>query len=246
LKATSHANIVKLLDVDCEHGSLDLIFEYLPVNLRQHMEGHGQRLQPRAVCSLQRQLLLGLDFCHTRRILHRDLKPANLLIEDVRPGGDGHLKIADFGMARAISMRAPPYTPGMVTSWYRPPEILFGGDYTLPVDIWSAGCILGEMLRGGVPLFYGSYEIEVMMCIFRKLGTPDGEVFPQDAFPHFKPKFPKFAARSWEEICGDDAHLSPDCVQLLGDMLRYDPVSRISAKSALMSPYFAGIAAPTL
>jgi len=242
LKATAHPNVVQLLDVICEHGGMDLVLEYLPANLAQHMKRHRFVLEPQAVCSLQQQLLKGLAFCHICSILHRDLKPANLLIQDARPGGHGNLKIADFGLARMTSFGKPRYTPGMVTAWYRPPEIFFGGKYSSPVDVWSAACIFGEMVRG-LPLFHGKSDIEVIFSIFRKLGAPRSVVFPQAAFPDFKPSFPQFQRRSWEDICGPDAELGPEGVQLLEDMLQYDPSMRISAKGALGSAYFAGAAA---
>ncbi|CAE8587155.1 unnamed protein product [Polarella glacialis] len=167
LKAADHPNIVKLLDVSCSPGRLHLVFEFVDVNLKQHMKKHGMHLEPSMIRSFMRQLESGIDYCHSRRIIHRDLKPQNILIdsEDV-------LKIADFGMARAFCVPIPKYTHEVVTTWYRSPEILFGcEEYSLGVDVWSAGCILGEMATGA-PLFHGDSEIDTIFQIFRKLGTP--------------------------------------------------------------------------
>ena len=73
--------------------------------------------------------------------MHRDLKGANLLVNN-----KGELKITDFGLARPIEENRIKYTPGVVTRWYRPPELLFGSDiYNESIDIWGAGCIIAEM-----------------------------------------------------------------------------------------------------
>jgi len=245
LKAAEHRNIVKLIDVYCTPGRLDLVFEFVPVNLRQHMRSHNLRLELKAVRSLTHQLLLGIDFCHSRRILHRDLKPANILISAGTSDGDGLLKIADFGMARAFCVPVPRYTHEVVTIWYRPPEILLGGqEYSLPVDVWSAGCIVGEMATGAV-LFRGESEIDTIFQIFRKLGTPTEATFPQAVFPDFKLTFPKWRRQSWEDIRGISGRLGAAGTQLIDEMLRYEPPQRISAKRALTSPFFSATGACT-
>ena len=88
------------------------------------------------------QLLSGIAFCHSHRVLHRDLKPQNLLIDHT-----GAIKLADFGLARAFGVPVRSYTHEVVTLWYRAPEILLGARYySTPVDVWSAGCIFAEMV----------------------------------------------------------------------------------------------------
>lgn len=87
------------------------------------------------------QMIRGVSFCHSHRVLHRDLKPQNLLID--RSGG---LKLADFGLARAFGIPVRTYTHEVVTLWYRAPEILLGSKhYSTPVDIWSIGTIFAEV-----------------------------------------------------------------------------------------------------
>lgn len=101
-------------------------------------------------------------FCHQRRVLHRDLKPQNLLIDN-----NGNLKIADFGLARAFGIPVRAYTHEVVTLWYRAPEVLLGSPrYSCPVDIWSVGCIMAELITKK-PLFQGDSEIDQLFRIFR-------------------------------------------------------------------------------
>ncbi|KAH0484424.1 MAG: hypothetical protein KVP17_002214 [Porospora cf. gigantea B] len=99
--------------------------------------------------------------------MHRDLKPQNILLN--RSGN--MVKLADFGLARKMS-RPEPRTIEVVTLWYRAPEILLGdANYTSKADMWSVGCIVGEMISG-FPLFPGDSEIDTLYKIFQMLGTP--------------------------------------------------------------------------
>lgn len=127
-----------------------------------HVIAHIPRSRSLLLQSYLFQLLSGLAFCHARRILHRDLKPQNLLIDR-----HGSLKLADFGLARAIGIPVRTYTHEVVTLWYRSPEILLGSKhYSTAVDIWSVGCIFAEM-AAQQPLFPGDSEIDELYKIFR-------------------------------------------------------------------------------
>ncbi len=131
----------------------------------------GSRLTPRVVVLLHArsifqsylyQILKGIAYCHSHRILHRDLKLANLLIDR-----KGVLKLADFGLARAFGVPIRTYTHEVVTLWYRAPEILLGqARYSTPVDMWSVGCIFAELVTKR-PLFPGDCEIDELFRIFR-------------------------------------------------------------------------------
>lgn len=106
-----------------------------------------------------KQLLSGLEHCHTRCAIHRDIKGSNLLLDN-----SGILKIADFGLATIFDPNCKHVmTSRVVTLWYRPPELLLGAtDYDVGVDLWSAGCILAELLAGK-PILPGRTEVAILM-----------------------------------------------------------------------------------
>jgi len=88
------------------------------------------------------QILKGVAHCHLKRIIHRDLKPMNILFDQ----RNGIVKIADFGLARPIPIPSGTLTREIETLYYRPPEVLLGDKhYSLPVDIWTVGCIFAEL-----------------------------------------------------------------------------------------------------
>lgn len=89
-----------------------------------------------------KQLMEGLSYLHTHRVLHRDIKPQNLLIDK-----EGHIKLTDFGLARCFSLPTKSYTQEVITMWYRAPELLLGSKiYSNVIDIWGLGCVMGEMV----------------------------------------------------------------------------------------------------
>lgn len=236
LKELSHDNIVQLLDVFCKPGELILVFELLDSDLKKHMKSLGGKLQPTQVRDFSQQLLTGIEFCHANRIIHRDLKPQNLLIET----STLRLKIADFGLARAFTLPVPQYTHEVVTVWYRPLEILLGSKlYSLPVDLWGVGCIIAEMATGAA-LFAGDSEIDTAFKIFQKLGTPTEAIWPGvSELPDFKPTFPKWTHKGWANIRNTQAQLGSVGIELLDELMRYNPKTRISARAALQHAYFA-------
>jgi len=234
LKELSHVNVVRLLDVFCKPSKLVLVFEFLENDLKKYMKSVGGHLTPSTVKNLFYQLCRGTDFCHANRIIHRDLKPQNLLI-------DSHLrlKIADFGLARAFTVPVPKYTHEVVTVWYRPPEILLGASvYSIPIDIWSMGCIFGEMATGA-PLFAGDSEIDTIFKVFQKLGTPSEQMWPGvNELPDFKPNFPQWPTRGWANIRNTCQQVGPEGIDLLENTICYDPRRRLSARRTLHHAYF--------
>eukprot|EP00411_Alexandrium_monilatum_P009589 CAMPEP_0175319244 /NCGR_PEP_ID=MMETSP0093-20121207/70842_1 /TAXON_ID=311494 /ORGANISM="Alexandrium monilatum, Strain CCMP3105" /LENGTH=314 /DNA_ID=CAMNT_0016616061 /DNA_START=41 /DNA_END=985 /DNA_ORIENTATION=- len=233
LKELMHENVVKLLDVFCSMNKLTLVFEFVENDLKKYMKSLGRQMPPATIKSLAHQLCKGIEFCHASRILHRDLKPQNLLIDQRL-----RLKIADFGLARAYTVPVPKYTHEVVCA----PEILLGSAlYSVPVDLWSVGCILGEMATGA-PLFAGDSEIDTIFKVFMKLGTPTPEVWPGlSELPEFKPTFPKWPVKGWENIRNTKAQVGAEGMDLLEKLMAYDPKKRLSARRALQHAYFADV-----
>lgn len=196
------------------------------------MKKVGTRLPPAQCQSLLYQILQSLIFLHSNRIFHRDLKPQNLLISS-----DGKIcKLADFGLARAFGFPIKTYTHEVVTLWYRCPEILLSSKhYSLGVDLWSAGCIFAEILQKR-PLFMGDSEIDQIFKIFKVLGTPnEGHWSDALSLSDFKATFPKFKGYP---LATHTNGLSEIEIDLLKGLVALDPSRRISAKMALLHPYF--------
>ena len=177
LKELKHPQIVELLDVEHSQAPsrLYLVFEWLDKDLKKYMDSLGKKAMDDMLCrKYLAQICRGLEYCHSHSIIHRDLKPQNLLI-----AGDGSLKLADFGLARAFCIPIRTYTHEVITLWYRAPEILLSQrKYGLPVDIWSVGTIFAEMAHHKhYPLWPGDSEIDEIFKIFRTLGTPTEETW---------------------------------------------------------------------
>lgn len=178
------------------------------------------------------QILQALIYLHQHRVFHRDLKPQNLLVDEQGTT----IKLADFGLARAFGLPIKTYTHEVVTLWYRCPEILLGQKaYSLGVDLWSTGCIFAEMVQRR-PLFMGDSEIDQIFKIFKVLGTPNENNWP-DALKlnDFKSTFPKFSGMPMAE---HTRTLNEMEVDLLTGLVALDPNKRISALAALHHPYF--------
>lgn len=234
LKELRDPNIVGLFDiVHSNSNKIYLVFEFLDMDLKKYMEsipeGHG--MNRHMVKKFMIQLVKGIYYCHSHRVLHRDLKPQNLLIDK-----EGSLKVADFGLARAFGVPLRAYTHEVVTLWYRAPEILLGGkQYSTGVDMWSIGCIFAEMAQRK-PLFSGDSEIDQIFKIFKVLGTPTKEMWPEvECMSDYKKTFPKWKKQNLASIV---TKLDANGIDLLEQLLAYDPAIRISAKRALAHDYF--------
>jgi len=228
-----HPNIVNLHDVIHKGQRLCLVFEYLPNDLKAYMENN--RLGPDLVKKWTYQLIAGINFCHSRRILHRDLKPPNLLIDS-----NDNMKLGDFGLARAFGVPMREYTHEVVTLWYRAPEVLLGTNhYSTPLDIWSIGCIMAEM-ASMTPLFPGDSEIDQLYKIFKMLGTPNEEIWPGiTELPDYKAFFPRWSPQNMVEVVhGLTPNLNNQGFDLLQQLLCYHPADRISAKRAMNHEWF--------
>nr|CAG8555017.1 7816_t:CDS:10 [Entrophospora candida] len=156
------------------------------------------------------QLVDGVLYLHSRRIFHRDLKPQNLLIT-----ADDNLKIADFGLARAIGVPMRPYTHQVITLWYRAPELLLGAShYSYSVDMWSVGCVFAEMYNL-TPIFAGDCEIGELFKIFMILGTPNEKTWPElRFFNDYQQGFPQWCPQPLNELVPRMDHFAIDLLQV--------------------------------
>lgn len=234
LRRLDHPNVVKLegLVTSRMSCSLYLVFEYMEHDLAGLAASPTIKFtEPQVKCYMH-QLLSGLEHCHNRLVLHRDIKGSNLLI-----GNDGILRIADFGLASFFDPNhKQPMTSRVVTLWYRPPELLLGAtDYSVGVDLWSAGCILAELLAGK-PIMPGRTEVEQLHKIFKLCGSPSEEYWKKSKLPHatiFKPQqsYKRCIAETYKDF-------PPSSLPLIETLLAIDPAERQTATAALKSEFF--------
>lgn len=221
-----------------------------------------------------RQLVEGLEYLHRHDIIHRyfplkvlgqvhanidtrDIKMSNLLLTAhgiLKIGKFGHHSLrnneltptADFGMAREYSPR--PLTPGVVTVWYRAPELLLSANrYNPSVDIWSAGCIMGELILQ-MPLLPGETETEQFSLIVKLIGSPNDKIWPKmRLLPGIYEKSAGNRGRYYNPPVGAQSEnmlerrlksQSKETIRLINEMLTYDPDRRITAGEALRHKYF--------
>ncbi|KAJ1971746.1 negative regulator of the PHO system [Dimargaris xerosporica] len=236
MKELRHDNIVRLLHVEQTENNLVMVFDYMDKDLKKYMDALGTpgtgALDPATIRRFMYHMLQGLAFCHDRRVLHRDLKPQNLLIS-----ASGVLKLADFGLARSTGIPVTTFSNEVVTLWYRAPDVLLGSkNYDSAIDMWSVGCIFAEMFTGR-PLFPGNNADDQINRIFRVLGTPTPHTWPLMAeLPNAINK--KFATHNPVTLHSVLPMMEPLAIDLLSQLLRYEPSRRITAKDALLHPYF--------
>lgn len=219
-----HPNIARLDQLIIKGPCIVLVIEYCPFQLRKL----AQRSLPEGLIkAVMADLMNGLSYIHDQELVHRDIKVDNLMLKN------GQLKIADFGSTGSLHQKE--WTSQVVTLWYRPPEILLGSPLqTTAVDIWSAGCVFGELLWSK-PLFAGNGEIAQINLIVDMLGTPTSEEWPElDELPVLQCMALNKRVRSIErKISARESSLD-----LLKKMLRYNPSERCTAKECLADVYF--------
>jgi serine/threonine protein kinase len=247
LRRLRHENIVELLDVcagfSSSRAEVYLVFEYCPHDLTGLMHFRKNRMKPEEIKNIAVQLLQALDYCHIKQIAHRDLKPPNLLLDS-----DGTLKLCDFGLSRSIEGKSN-YSTRVITLWYRPPELLLGTKlYDESVDIWSAGCIIGELLFN-YPLFPESSEVLMLQRICKRMGLYLEEKWPESL--RLLPLWEKSKGQLLRKRGSDEAHTDGDllpsikhqfgslCEDLLRQMLALDPQQRCDCSRALSHRWFA-------
>ncbi|XP_050016118.1 cyclin-dependent kinase 11B-like [Alexandromys fortis] len=234
LKA-QHPNIVTVREivVGSNMDKIYIVMNYVEHDLKSLMDTMKQPFLPGEVKTLMIQLLSGVKYLHDNWILHRDLKTSNLLLSHA-----GILKVGDFGLAREYGSPLKAYTPVVVTRWYRAPELLLGAkEYSTAVDMWSVGCIFGELLTQK-PLFPGKSDIDQINKVFKDLGTPSEKIWPgyNDLPAVKKMTFSEYPYNNLRKRFG--ALLSDQGFDLMNKFLTYYPGRRISAEDGLKHEYF--------
>ncbi|KAK1364310.1 Mitogen-activated protein kinase [Heracleum sosnowskyi] len=237
LRHMDHANVIAVKDIirppqKESFNDVYIVYELMDMDLHQIIRSH-QQLTDNHCRYLLYQLLRGLKYIHSANVLHRDLKPSNLLLN-----ANCDLKIGDFGLARTAS-HTDFMTGYVVTRWYRAPELLLNcSEYTAAVDIWSVGCILGEILTRQ-PLFPGEHYLHQMRLITELIGSPDDAslgFLRSDHGQRNLSQLPRCIKQPFSTIF---PNTSPGAVDLLEKMLIFDPHRRITVDDALLHPYLA-------
>lgn len=144
----SHTNLVRLYDWGWEEGEPFLVLEYLPGGSLRDMLDEGVRLSPAQAAHVGAAAARGLAYAHRRGLVHRDVKPANLLFDE-----EGVVRVADFGLARALADAAWTEPVGTVlgTARYASPEQAEGHALDGRSDTYALGLVLYEAVTGDVP-----------------------------------------------------------------------------------------------
>ncbi|KAL8611253.1 hypothetical protein ACOMHN_013684 [Nucella lapillus] len=261
LRHFDHENIINLVDLFTPDSSFETFADvYLVTGLMDsdlHEILKCQVLNDDQIQFLLYQILRGLKYIHSAGIIHRDLKPNNIGVNQ-----NVELKILDFGLARSMAEEMTGY---VVCRWYRAPEIILNWmHYNSNVDMWSVGCILGEMITRK-PLFKGvdllilssttfilkirnlncCQDIDQLNKILSLVGKPNEEfiqaIASTDAQNYIR-QLPRIPRKDFKKLFHGANSLAID---LLEKMLDLDPARRISVNDAISHPYMADYHDPT-
>lgn len=236
-----HPNIVKLLNVMKAENDKDiyLVFEFMDADLHNVIK-RGSILKDIHKRYIMYQLLKSTKYLHSGNVIHRDQKPSNILLD-----GDCFMKLCDFGLARSLSQigqdgdGSANLTEYVATRWYRAPEILLGSHrYTKGVDMWSCGCILGEMLLGK-PLFPGTSTLNQIEKIMASIPMPSLQDIDSIKSSYGASILEKASCRPRKNIEDLIPDAPADGLDLLKKLLHFNPDKRLTAEQALEHPYVA-------
>lgn len=236
----NHPNCIKLHDQYKTRAKenngvyLNLVTDFLPMNLHQFsLDYRSQRNYPPVlfVKLFAYQLFSGLNYIHNLKIVHRDIKPQNILVDPQT----GQLEICDFGSAKIINdgTKSVSY---IASRYYRAPELLYDDEeYSAPIDIWAAGCVIAEVLMAGTPIFVGQSSIEQLQAISKIIGAPTQEEL--DSFPHTQEfgSMPSMQTPLKEVL---PRHIPQDVIDLLQSIFVYSPGARPTARQCMQHRCF--------
>lgn len=240
----THPNIISLYNLSSfdEKAELYMMMELMDCDLHRIIQSK-QDLSDAHIKCFAKQLLEGIRALHSVGVFHRDIKPGNILVSK-----DCQLRITDFGLARFMDDRTlngdnsrNPMTEYVVTRWYRCPELLLAPNrpYTAAVDIWSIGCILGELIRRK-PMFPGkshTHQVQVILEV-RGYSSPPDLGFPLSA--ETKTFLNRRCVYPGQSLTSFIPGASRESIELIDAMLQLSPDSRPSAEEALRYRYLTG------
>ncbi|XP_076896224.1 shaggy-related protein kinase alpha-like [Bidens hawaiensis] len=240
MRVLDHPNVVALKHcffstTEKEELYLNLVLEYVPETIHRmirHNNKMNQRMLMIYVKLYSYQIFRALAYIHgSIGVCHRDIKPQNLLVNP----HTHQVKLCDFGSAKVL-VKGEPNISYICSRYYRAPELIFGAtEYTTAIDIWSAGCVLAELLLGQ-PLFPGESGVDQLVEIIKVLGTPTREEIKCMNPNYTEYKFPQIKAHPWHKIF--HKRMPPEAVDLVSRLLQYSPNLRSTALEAMIHPFF--------
>ncbi|KAK0098939.1 hypothetical protein PV326_013720 [Microctonus aethiopoides] len=240
MRRLEHCNIVKLKYFFYSSGDkkdevyLNLVLEYIPetvYKVARHYSKNKQTIPISFIKLYMYQLFRSLAYIHSLGICHRDIKPQNLLLDP----DTGILKLCDFGSAKHL-IRGEPNVSYICSRYYRAPELIFGAiDYTTKIDVWSAGCVLAELLLGQ-PIFPGDSGVDQLVEIIKVLGTPTRDQIREMNPNYTEFKFPQIKSHPWQKVFRP--RTPPEAMELVARLLEYTPPLRITPLAACAHPFF--------
>jgi len=234
LQRLHHPNVVGLLDFFCDLDEAIVVLEWAETTLKQVLR--KRELPVEDVRCITKQILSGLDYCHSNSVILGCLSAGRVLLAGSEPPLE--VRLTGFSTAHGFSLPLRDKELSRYCMWYAAPEVLLGArGYSLEVDSWSAGCLVGEMATGW-PLWAGDSEISTLFQMFMKLGTPSEDTWPELAvLPHYKTTFPKWRPTEWEAIRNLAPRLGKLGLEMLDSLLQMNPRCRSSARRALSHPW---------
>ena len=234
---SGHDNIIRLRNVlkSENHRDIYLVFDFMETDL--HAVVRANILEPIHKQYIIYQLVKSIYYMHSAELLHRDIKPSNLLLDS-----NCLVKVCDFGLCRSVNEAQGPnpvLTDYVATRWYRAPEILLGSTcYMKAVDIWSVGCILGEMLSGK-PIFPGSSTMNQLDKILEVTGKPSKEDVDAIQSPFATTMLDSLPPPRTKDLTQIFPQAEPEAIDLIKKCLQFNPTKRPSAAEILKHPYVA-------